>query len=312
MKKRGKMHTGIGNKYEPYLFIAPYFITYAVFALFPILYSLALSFTDKTAMQPANFIGFSNYVRLAQDPLFFKAIVNTLIYTAGYLPAAIICGFFISYALYSPLVKGKRALQLGVFLPNLVIPMAIGLLFAYLFSWKAGMVNPALQALGIIKEPINWLGKDVPARFVLIFLLFWRNVGYCTVFLLAGMASIDESMLESASIDGARMHHKIWYIILPSLRQVMLFLCITGIIGSLQLFDEARLLYAKDGPPQGTQLGPRSVGLTVVFYLVVMGFGTQMKTGYAATIAYGLFMIIMILVLLLRKLTFSKGGDNLI
>jgi len=314
MRKKDKVQQSghIGIKYTPYFFIAPYFIVYAVFAMFPIFYSLFLSFTDQVFQSSPNFIGFANYARLIKDPLFHKAIINTLTYAVGYLPAALIVGFLISYALYSPLVKLKRTLQLSVFLPNLVIPLAIGLLFAFMFSWQMGVINPILEGLGIIDEPINWLGRDVPARFVLIFLLFWQNVGYCTVFFLAGLSAIDESLLESAELDGARMHHKMIYIIIPSLRQVVMFLILTGIIGSLQLYDQPRLLYAKDGPPMGTQLGPRSVGLTAVFYIVVMGFGNRMETGYAAAIAYGLFMIIFTLVMLFRFLLRSKDGENII
>lgn len=312
MNAKKKVRAGIGRKSAPFLFIAPFFLTYIVFGLFPVLYSFVLSLTDQVFLSEPNFIGLANYISLAQDPLFHRAIINTLIYAVGHMPAALVCAFFISYALYSPLVKGKRFLQLGMFLPNLVIPMAVGLLFAFLFSWQAGAVNPILQGLGIIEEPVNWLGTATPARFVLIFLLFWRSVGFMSIFMLAGLSAIDESLLESADIDGARMHHKIRYIIIPSLRLVFMFLILTGIIGSLQLFDEPRLLYTRGGPATGTQLGPRGVGLTAVFYIVVMGFGTRMETGYAASIAYGLFIIILILTLIFRKLLSSKDGDNII
>ncbi|QYR23057.1 sugar ABC transporter permease [Paenibacillus sp. sptzw28] len=281
-------------KYKwPYFFIAPYFVSYAVFGLFPIAFTLYISFTNWDLFGNHAWIGWDNYADLAEDPYFWKSIGNVLVYLAGYLPALIIVGMLLASLIESRLIRRKALWRLGIFTPYMTTPVAIGIIFALLFDWQGGIVNGILLNLGLIQERVDWLGEAATARLIIILMIFWKNIGYFVMFYSAGMASVDPSIYEAAVVDGANAKDVFLKITVPLLRPINLFLIVTSMIGGLQLVEEPMLLFS--GWASGSSLvgGPDGAAFTPIWYMFDASFnGSSFKYGKGAAIAYSTFLFI--------------------
>ena len=275
-------------------FVLPFLIIFAIFNLYPILHSLRLSFYKWNGISPMEPVGFDNYVRLfTSDPYFFKSVGNTLYLLVLYLPVTILLSLFLASLLNNKLVKRKNIFQTAWFLPYIVAPVSIGLLFAVLFDWSNGSVNGMLLRLGLVEEGLNWLGSPTLAPIVLAILLIWSNLGYVTTLFLAGMTNISSEILEAAEVDGANSMQTLFRITVPLLKPVIVFVSITGTISCLQLYDAAQILM--NPGMAGTAIGgPGRSVLTAIWYMVDTSMGGSTGTprmGYAAAITYGLFII---------------------
>jgi ABC-type sugar transport system permease subunit len=278
-----------------YVFIVPFLGFYAVFNLYPIFYSLWLSFYSWNGLSPKKFVGFANFTRLfVSDPYFLKSIWNTVIILAGYLPITIVLGLLIATLLYNKAIKKANVFQTAQFLPYIIAPVCIGMLFSLLCNWSNGMVNQLLIKSGILDEGLNWLGDPTLARFVLIFLNIWSKLGYVVTLFLAGMTNISPELLEAADVDGANHTQKLTKIIVPLLRPIMLFVVLTSVIDGLQMFDAPQMLFNSAMVKSATG-GPGRSCLTAVWYMVDTAFGLttgRIELGYASAISYGLFVVI--------------------
>ena len=275
-------------------FVLPFLIVFAVFNLYPIFHSLRLSFYEWNGISPMKPVGFDNYVRLfTTDPYFLKSIGNTLFIIILYLPITILLSLFLASLLNNKLLKIKNVFQTAWFLPYIIAPVSIGLLFRILFDWSSGAVNGTLLKIGIISEGINWLGNPKLAPLTLAILLIWSHLGYITTLFLAGMTNISKEILEAAEVDGANYFQTLFKITVPLLKPVVVFVIITGTINCLQLYDAAKIL-VNPGMVGGTIGGPGRSVLTAIWYMVDTSMGGSTGTpqmGYAAAITYGLFII---------------------
>ena len=275
-------------------FVLPFLIVFAIFNLYPILHSLRLSFYNWNGLSPMEPVGFANYVRLfTTDPYFLKSIGNTLFLLVLYLPLTMLISLILASLLNHKLVKGKNFFQTAWFLPYVVAPVSVGMLFRILFDWSTGTVNGALIKIGLLEEGLNWLGNPKLAPFVLAILLIWSNLGYVTTLFLAGMTNISNEILEAAEVDGANYFQTLFKVIVPLLKPVVVFVSITGTISCLQLYDAAKIL-VNPGIASGTVGGPGRSVLTAIWYMVDTSMGRSTGTprmGYAAAITYGLFII---------------------
>lgn len=294
-----------------YLFILPFFGCYAVLKLFPMMYSLWLSFFSWDGIKARIFVGAGNYIRLLSiDPYFRKAILNTFNILIGYLPGAIVLGLLIALILSDRNVRHKSAWQAMHFLPYTIAPVAVGLLFLIMFDWSNGIVNHILEKLKIIEEGVNWLGQARTSRSVVILLMIWKQWGYIMTIYLAGIASLPMEVFEAAIVDGANGVQRLFRITLPLLKPITIFIVITGIIDGLQLFDAPKALFTQ---AVGSNIlgGPERSCLTAVWYLYDTAFGASSgisNFGYGASIAYGLFLVIILFSLLNLRILFS--GDR--
>ena len=275
-------------------FVLPFLIIFAVFNLYPVLYSLKLSFYEWNGISPMKPVGVANYVRLfTTDPYFLKSIGNTFIIIVLYLPITILLSLFLASLLNEKLLKGKNFFQTAWFLPYIIAPVSVGLLFRILFDWSNGAVNGLLMNIGIISEGLNWLGSPNLAPITLAILMIWSNLGYVTTLFLAGMTNISNEVIEAAEVDGANYFQKLFQIIVPLLKPVVVFVTITGTIRCLQLYDAAKIL-VNPGMVEDAIGGPGRSVLTAIWYMVdtSMGGSTGVpRMGYAAAITYGLFII---------------------
>lgn len=274
------------KKYTPYLMLAPYFILYLCFSLFPIFFSLGISLTSWDGFGDISFAGFANYIRVfTQDKFFYQSLVNTVIFMVVNIPALIFLGLITATLLKDFFKKLRESVQLINFLPYITTPVAIGMIFQQMFDQKNGIINMLLTAVGM--EPIYWLGNPWPARAVVIFMNVWHGYGYIMVLFLAGLATIPDELYEAAKIDGAKWRHSFQHITIPMLKPIFTFVITTSVINGFRLFDQPQLLFSGPSVPLG---GPNRAAMTVVMRFYEASF-KQFEFGYGSAMAYCLFII---------------------
>ncbi|MEB1805904.1 MAG: sugar ABC transporter permease [Bacillaceae bacterium] len=267
-----------------YLFISPFFILFAIFGLFPMIFSFYLSFFRWDGLNPMTFNGFDNFKFILNDPVFYSAIKNTFIIgLLGTLPQ-IIVAIVIAFALNSTLIRFRNTFRTFIFLPYITSIVAVAIIFGVVFNNQPfGFANYVLSFFDM--GPIRWNAEYWPVKIAIATMVFWRWVGYNTIIFLAGMQSIPRELYEAAKIDGATLFQQIRLITLPMLKPITMFVVFTATIGSLQLFTEPLIFLGR---------GLREEGITMVAYLwrdafVYNSFGT------ASAAAIVLFFIIITL-----------------
>ncbi len=287
-----------------YLFIAPFFIIFLIFGLYPILYSLYLSFTNWDGFGNPTLIGLENYQRLFGDFFFYKSLGNTLLIWGVSVIPQLTVSLVLAVILHEKFVKGKSLFRAVFFFPNIVTAASLGLLVALIFSWQTGSFNQLLMSLGFIQDPINWADKPMFMRILVSSILFWQYFGYSMIIYIAGLQGISRDLLEAAEIDGASKVKVFFHITLPLLKPIILFQIVTSIIGGMQIFDQPYTLTNGTGNPDNATL-------TSVMYLYETAF-TRYQYGYGSAIAFGLFLVIVIFSILSFTLMNrrTKGESN--
>ena len=270
-----------------YLFILPFFLTFLIFSLYPIIYSFGISLIKWDGLSPeTTFVGLKNYSRLIGDPTFRQSIANTFIMWGFNVVPQMVIALILAVILNNQRLKGKDFFRAIYYLPNLVTPAAIGVLFVFLFDWQSGAVNSILISMHIFKEPYNWLVDGTATRGIVSFTQWWMWFGYSSIIFMAGLKNIPEELYEACRVDGASGWQAFWKITLPLLKPTVLYSVLTSIIGGMQLFDIPSVIantMGAQGPPVQT----------MVLYLYNTAFQNN-NYGYGAAIGYGLFVIILI------------------
>ncbi|WP_106768960.1 carbohydrate ABC transporter permease [Paenibacillus faecalis] len=275
-----------------YLFISPFFIIFLIFSLVPILYSFYLSFMKWDGFNDPVFIGADNYIRLLNDPFFFKSIANTFIIWIVSIIPQLSLALLLAIILNEKFIRGKHFFRAVYYFPNIITPVTLGVMFALMFDWQTGSVNKMLMGLGLIEENINWFGDPMLSRLIISALMCWQYFGFNMLLYIAGLQSIPDSLYEAAQIDGASKWKIAMKITLPMLKPVLVFTIITSVIGGLQIFD-APLMLGR---------GPEDSTLTMIMYLYEMSF-QKFDYGYGAAIAYAAFVIILIFSIISAKVS---------
>ncbi|WP_461257007.1 carbohydrate ABC transporter permease [Treponema sp. R80B11-R83G3] len=294
-----------------YVFVAPFIIVFCIFNLWPTLYTFVLSFTDLRGLRTDfTFIGFANFVKLVKDPLFWGALGNTMIiWTFNFIPQlglALVLSIWLSDIRLN--LAGKGLFRAVVYMPNLLTAVSVALLFRSIFGYAAHVTAPAnqfLYSIGIqatkidpitgetVKEAIDFFRNVAFSRGLVAFIQWWMWYGYTMIILMAGITTIPISLYESASIDGANSRQTTWYITLPLLRPIMLYILVTSMIGGMQMFDIPFLLTDMEGAPQ------YKIRTTTMYqYNIALGRGAN-DYAYGAAISIGIFIITIFLALLI-------------
>lgn len=278
-----------------WLFIAPALVLLGLFMVYPIVWSLWMSFQTGRGMN-FSFGGFANIVRLTQDPIFLRALGNTFTFLVIQVPIMLVLALLFATALNDSRLWGRGFFRTAIFLPCITSLVAYSILFKSMFA-NDGVINDFLLAIGLIADPIPWLGDPFWAKVVVITAITWRWTGYNMIFYLAAMQNIDRSIYEAARIDGVPAWARFWYITVPMLKPVILFTSVISTIGTLQLFDEVNVL---------TMGGPSDSTLTLSLYIYNLTFKFMPSFGYASTVSY----VIVVLVGILSFLQFMVARDR--
>jgi cellobiose transport system permease protein len=272
-------------KISPYLYISPFFIMFAIVGLFPIVYTAVISFQEWDLVRnTGTFVGFDQYIWILTQPHFWTALRNTFsIFLLSTVPQ-LIFALFIAAVLDREL-RAKTFWRMGVLLPFVVAPVAVGLIFTAIFADNFGLVNTWLANIGL--QPIPWHKDPFWSHIAIATMVNYRWTGYNTLILLAAMQAVNRDYYEAATVDGAGPIRQFFSITLPSLKPTLIFVIITSTIGGLQIFDEPRVF---------DQFGRGGAGqqwLTIALYLYDIGWG-QWNFGRAAAMAWILFLIIIL------------------
>nr|WP_251028374.1 MULTISPECIES: sugar ABC transporter permease [Exiguobacterium] len=295
----GEIHVKKLDRYG-YLFIAPFWVVFLTFSIYPVLLTLYYSFTNYTGSPGEEVVGFANYTRLLTDTYFIEAFFNTIkIWGINFV---LQIGLALLLALiFSDLrlkLKGLSFFRSFFYLPNLITISSVALLFGILLDWQHGSLNMVLMKIGLISDPINWLAEPVTAQLSVSLILTWMWFGHSFIIVMAGVSGISTDYFEAAHIDGANRWQMFTKVTLPLLKPILLYIMITSLIGGLQLFDLPMLITDGIGSPDGSLN-------TMVLYLYNQAFKYN-NYGYASAVAYGLFLITLIFSAVVFKGMFRK------
>ncbi len=272
----------------PYLFISPFYLLFLIFGVYPILFSLYLSFTEWKGLGPIKLVGWKNFELLLKDKLFWHAMANGVILFFMYVPIMTLLALVLAVMLNSKRVRGFRLFRTLLFIPYIMNIVAAGFTFRLLLNQKYGLVNALLGIFNI--PPVPWLESVWGSRVSLCLLVIWAWLGYNMVIMLAGLQTIPSELTEAALIDGASPPQAFFYVTIPLMRPVILFSVVLSTLGSFNLFNEVYNLTANAG-------GPVNAILTPVIHIFNMAF-RDFRLGYASAMAYLYFIILFVLTFL--------------
>ena len=290
----------LARRLAPYAFISPFFVLFAVFGLFPLLFSIWLSLHQWDAasgLAAMHWVGLENYKYAITDPWFSKSLLNTLWFAvASGVPQHLVAlplAFFIHMSL-----KRSRNFVVGAyFVPYVTSSVAIALIFTTLFSKDFGVINAILPG-----PPIDWLGDSFWARPAIAFVVFWRYLGWNVVLYLSALQVISGDLYEAATLDGASRWQQFRYVALPLLKPMMFFAITLTLIGNLQLFEEPFILIPPDS-------GVATDVMTTAMFMYRMAFSDG-DFGTASAVSWLLFFIIAALTYGNGKLFGKEGASD--
>lgn len=269
------------SKYSmPYLFIAVPVISTIVFLFIPMIVSFWWSLNDFSGIQAATFVGLKNYIQLfTADPIFIKTLRNTTLFVLMGMGIGPTLGLMTALLLNQK-IRYQSVFRTAFYLPVMTSLVVVSTIWVMLYN-RNGLLNSLLAGLGL--EKLGWLSDPRVSLVSVAIASIWQGFGFETVVFLAAMQSIPRELYEAAMMDGADPVQRFWYITLPSLRHVIVFIYIYGIIGSYQVFDQIYVM-TSGGPVYSTS--------TIVHYLFTKFM--DLRLGYASAIAYILFAILVI------------------
>jgi ABC-type sugar transport system permease subunit len=295
--RAGKRNVGGRNSirpfpaWAPWLFLAPFLLVFATFVAWPLLRSLVLSLEQTYGPRTTTFVGAANFSFMLHDPLFWKALRNTVAFTLGSLFVQLPIAFGLALLLNRRTLRGRAWFRLVFFSPALVGFVFVAMMVGLVFEKRTGLANVGLHALFAGWDPdFPWLEDHIMATLILSAL--WLYAGFNMVYFLAALQNVTPELLEAAHIDGAGRWQRFRHIVLPEIRPVASFVVLLAIAGSLQLFDLPYIIFAATGNASG----PHDSALTIVMYLYQTGFLAG-DLGYASAIGWVLAVILMSLAL---------------
>ena len=267
-----------------WVFAGPAVAVIAVFFGIPVLAAFALSLTDFDIYALADignlrFVGLDNYVGLLHNPLFWRALGNTMYFVVVGVPLSIAVSLGAALLLHSRLATLKPLFRTTFFAPVVTTVVAVAVIWRYLFHTRYGLVNWGLSQVGI--EPVDWLGDPAWAMPTIIAFAVWKNFGYNMIIFLAGLQSIPEDLYEAARIDGASPLRQFRHVTVPMLGPVLLMVGILTLAGYFQLFAEPYVI---------TQGGPLQSTVSVLYLMYDEGF-KWWNLGNASAVAFALFVL---------------------
>jgi len=285
-------------KFAPYLLISPFFILFAIFGIFPLVYNGVVSFRRWNLKRPADngWAGFDNYTKLLSDGLFANALTNTFgIFLLSTIPQLLLALFVAS--LLNRRLRAQSIFRVGVLVPFITPIVASSLVFAYVFSKNYGLANTILGLFGVEStisgttfNGIDWRGTWWASWIAIAVMVNWKWIGYNALLYLAAMQSIPKDVYEAAALDGATPWQQLWRITVPMIRPMVIFTVVLSTIGGLQLFTEP-MLFGDTPDPNGGALRQWQT----VSQLIYQTGWVNLNLGYAAAMSWALFLIIVVI-----------------
>ena len=272
------------NIIDGYICILPWIIGFLGFTAGPIVFSLWVSFNHYDVLSPPKFAGIDNYINMVNDELFWQSLKVTTIYVLGAVPTGVVAGYALALLLNQKVI-GLSVWRTAFYMPAVVPGLAAAYLFAWMFNSDIGLINGALRMIGI--QGPQWFGSREWVLPAFMLMHIWAAGGGLILY-LAALQGVPTTLYDAAVVDGANAWQKFWNVTLPLTSPVVFFVFLTGMIGSFQVFTAGYIV---------TGGGPANASLFYVLYLYRSGW-QHFEMGYAASLAWVLFLIIMLLTLL--------------
>jgi multiple sugar transport system permease protein len=264
-------------------FLAPWLVTLGLFWLYPLVYSFYLSFTQYSTLgNRAEWIGLANYQHLVSDPVFWKALVNTVIFVVGTIPFTTVFALLLA-VLLNKNIAWKSVYRASYFIPSVTSIVVLSLVFTNLYAHD-GYINALLKMIGVPYPKDGWLAGTGTALVAIMAMDVWIAIGYYVVLFLASLQTIPKELYEAADLDGASAWKQFTRITLPGIRPMLLFVIVINTIRSFQVFTEVFVM---------TKGGPINSTTTLVYQIYENAFVQSDKMGYASAIAYVTFLLIL-------------------
>ncbi|MEY3475466.1 MAG: hypothetical protein RL087_1924 [Pseudomonadota bacterium] len=292
----------LSPRWAPYVFISPFLLSFAVFGVFPLLFSLHIAFQSwepTSGLDAMDFVGLDNFAFALQDEWFWKSLKNTLWLAVVSGAPQHLVAIPLAVFLHTSFKRLRDGMVGAYFLPYITSTVAIAIMFSSLFSKDFGLINAALaSAFGM--EHVDWLGRAENIKPAIAFIVFWRYLGFNVVLYLAALQTIPKDLYEAATMDGAGRWQQFWHITLPSLKPMIFFGVTLSVIGGLQLFEEPFILTGGRG-------GADQAGMTSAVYLYRMAFDFN-DFGGASAMSWLLFAVVAVLTWLTNRAFRQRGA----
>lgn len=296
--KKRRLSENKKDMVSAYLYIAPFFVIFAVIGLYPAVFSFYLAFQSWNGLGDMSFVGLNNFRIVLEDPLFWKSLYNTIIIGLMGTAPQIVIGIILAILLNAAFLRFRSFFRVTIFMPYITSMVAVALIFSVLFSdHESSLANYVLGLFGM--DPVSWGSSEWGTKIAISIMVFWRWVGYNTIIYLAGIQSIPKDVYEAATIDGASKFQQAIHITLPLLKPFIILTVFFSTVGALQLFSEPTVFL-------GASAFTRDEAMTVVMYLYRDAFRLQ-SFGTASATAIILLVIIVIFASINTYLTSGIG-----
>lgn len=301
-RKPVRVRASLPERLAPYAYVAPFFIIFGIFGLFPLLFTFYVALFDWNPIGDQTFIGLANFERLFADSRFWNALGNTFgIFVISTVPQLLLA-LGLAHLLNHARLRWANFFRMSMLLPYITSVAATAIVFGQIFDRNFGLINWLLGLVG--QDPINFLASRFGSWIEISAMVMWRWFGYNTLLYLAGLQAIPREMYEAASVDGASSWQQFTKLTIPALRPIIIFTVVMSTIGGLQIFTEPLLV----SPESGLTCGAGRQCQTLALFLYEQGFG-QFEFGYGSAIGVVLFVIVVVAALINFFLsTRTRGG----
>ena len=280
-----------------YLFLAPFLVFFIMFVIYPMFMCVYTSFFDATMGREDVFVGFANYQELFNDPIFWKALRNTMVIVVVSVPVTCIFSLWVASVISKMPVMATSAFRCIFYLPVVTGSVAVTVVWKWMFNNYYGIFNYlGKDVLGILDKNINWLGDEKYALWCIILILLTTSVGQPIVLYVSALDNVDKSLVEAAEVDGATPKQAFWRIKWPQMMPTTLYILVITTINSFQCFALIQLL---------TSGGPNNSTMTIMYYIYYTAFKLY-RYGYGNAMG----VILAIIIAILSAIQFTAGQEK--
>lgn len=279
-------------------FVAPAFVFLAIFLFVPFFMTVGYSFTNYNILKPdrMEFVGLKNFIRLTQDTVFMKSIVNTFVFVILVVPLQVCLALGLALMINRKM-KGISVYRLAFFAPTVLSLVVVSILWTYIYNPNNGLLNSLLGSVGI--GPFKFLNDPKTAMLCIVILSAWQGCGFQMMIFLSGLQDIPQYLYEAAAVDGATKWNQFWNITIPGLRNITVFISLSIVVSAFQLIIQPMMMTAG---------GPQNSTMTIVYEIYQTGFKYN-KMGYGSAMALVFTVMVLILTLIQNKLTNKSNED---
>lgn len=279
-------------------FIAPALVLLFVFLFIPFFMTVGYSFTNYNILKPdkMEFVGLKNFIRLTQDTVFLKSIINTFVFVIMVVPLQVCLALGLAL-MVNRKMKGMAVFRLAFFAPTVLSLVVVSILWSYIYNPNNGLLNSLLGSVGL--GPYKFLNDPKTAMLCIVILSAWQGCGFQMMIFLSGLQDIPQYLYEAAAVDGATKWHQFWHITLPGLKNITVFISLSIVVSAFQLIIQPMMMTAG---------GPQNSTMTIVYEIYQTGFKYN-KMGYGSAMALVFTVMVLILTLIQNKLTNKSNED---